>query len=279
MVMLLAYCHAGGAADLVPEHVSQIAAAAQALPNMPGHASFSVRSSAEGGRFTGELIGRLPVEWEGVDMALRAPSRWCELLLLTPGIGGCSALSGRMPTALEILVLERFDAPSDLGRRHVMTLNRPIERAGYTRLELASASGPRGTYSHRAVIELIELDGPRSAAAVTYTYAYDWEAEIAQRAYDLAQSPDKVGFSIVEDSSPAHRVGGLQGATERHIARLFLAIHAHVALSQSQSDPGRRFAESLAAWLSLIGQYPAQLAEPDPDTYRRIKLRQFGALE
>lgn len=266
------------ALDLDAQRQAQIAAAAQALASDPGRPAFEVTSSADEGRSYSRLVGAVPQLWERVDAALEAPSRWCEILLLTPGIAACSAGSDRTPAALEVMVLGRFDASSELGERHVIRVRTERRRPGYLRLHLDADTGPRGTRAHRVAVELADLSPMQSAVALSYAFEYDWETEIAQHAYDLAESPDKVGFSAEDDGGAApRRVGGLRGASERQIVRLFLAIRAHAV--QATHDPGRRFSQSLDQWLAATQAYPAQLAEPDPRTYRRIKLRQFGALE
>jgi hypothetical protein len=50
-------------------------------------------------------------------------------------------------------------------------------------------------------------------------------------------------------------------------------------LIQTALDPAHRFALSLDAWLSATAAFREPLAEHDPVTCRRIKLRQFGAAE
>jgi hypothetical protein len=184
-VRLLAYDRAR-ANDPMAYRVAQIEAAVRALPDPPGRAAFSVRSAARDGHSLSELVGAMPRRGPAVDAVLQPASRWCEVLLLTPWVGGCSPRSLASPAVLEVLVLSRFDASSALGERHVVRVEQVANRDGYARRRLRSQTGPLGTSAHRGEIELVDLSDGRRAIALTSAFDYDWETEMAQLAFDVA---------------------------------------------------------------------------------------------
>lgn len=236
-----------------------------------------LESSDKDRRVRGEVLARLDQPLPALRAALEDPQRWCEIMLLTPSITQCVAQPGS-PAQLQVRLGRRFDqAPKDGVKAQFAFHPRPSSNDHYSHVELTADKGPLGTTDYRIEVEAMALDDKRSVLRMAYSYAYGLKASLATKAYLATKGGDKVGFTHVDGANDKSAlIGGMRGSVERNAMRYYLAIEAHVAESRDRETPAQRLNASLDHWLEAIAKYPRQIAESDPDAYRRVKRERFG---
>lgn len=233
-----------------------------------------LESSDADNKVRGEVLAVMDQPLSRLRSALEAPERWCEILLVTPSVAGCSAEK----ESLSVRLARRYDqAPKDAFAAS-FAFTPTASTPDYVAVELAANTGPVGTTKYRIEVEAMALDAKRSVLRMAYSYRYGLKASLATKAYLATKGGDKVGFSPADSrGDPEVLVGGMRGSIERNAMRYFLAIETNVAQGDAK-ERASRFTASLDAWLSAIGRYPRQLKETDPDTYRRVKREQFATV-
>ena len=235
--------------------------------------SFSITSEARDGAARGEALAEIHVSLSVLRAVLTQPERWCEILLLTPHVAGCASMEGGSDARFEVKLLYRYDQPADEAKRAQFRFEQRLSQPEFLSVRLASPQGPLGTQDYRLELEAAALDEQRSVLKVEYSYRYGIRAAAALGFYLATTGRQKQGFTLGEEGEP---VRGLRGSVERNAMRYFLAIESHALCAEK--DAAMRFQVSLDQWLRALEPYPGQIAEADPDDYRRIKLEQFGSL-
>ena len=237
-----------------------------------------LQSSDKDSRVSGEVLARLDQPLPALRAALEDPHRWCEIMLLTPSISQCTAQDGKS-AQLQVRLARRYDqAPKDGVKAQFAFHPKSTGDAHYSAVELDADKGPMGTSAYRIEVEALALDEKRSVLRMAYSYRYGLKASLATKAYLATKGGDKVGFTRIDDPADKDaRIGGMRGSVERNAMRYYLAIEAHVAESKEGATPSQRATASLDRWLETIAKFPRQLAEPDPDAYRRVKRERLAA--
>ncbi len=252
-------------------------AQADAMAASPFGRPLLLDSSDKDERLHGDVLGVLPTEFKRVRVALEDPRRWCEILLLTPSVSGCSVTAGAGTDAvLTVQLSRRFDQPPEKAYSTHFTYRQLKANERYTAMRLVAADGPMGTSDYRFDVEALGLDDGRSVLHMTYTYRYGFRAMVAMKVYLASKGGGKVGFSSTADEQGLKTyIGGMRGSVERNVMRYYLAIEADTA-PPTVTAARARFEASLDRWLASITEYPTQLPEPAPAAYRAAKLTQFG---
>lgn len=231
-----------------------------------------LESSDADRRVRGDVLAELDQPIDAVSQALEDPRRWCEIMLLTPSISRCEAQD--QPPRLAVRLSRRYDQSPDEGVPAEFAFHPQPGDARYTAVGLGAERGPLGTSDYRIEVEALALDDRRTVLHMAYSYRYGLKARLATKAYLATKGRDKVGFTHVDGGSSDARVGGMRGSVERNAMRYYLAIEANVA--QAQAPDTKRMEASLDHWLKSIARFPRQLAESDPDDYRRVKRERFA---
>jgi hypothetical protein len=270
------HAHAGGdGADALRQRYD---AASAALANNDFGRPLVLESSDADHRVRGEVLARLDQPLPALRAALEDPQRWCEIMLLTPSITQCVAQAGT-PAQLRVRLGRRFDqAPEDGVKAQFSFHPKPSSNDRYSAVQLDADKGPMGTSDYRIEVEALALDDQRSVLRMAYSYRYGLKASLATKLYLATKGGDKVGFTHVDDPGVEDAlIGGMRGSVERNAMRYYLAIEAHVAESKESDTPSQRLKASLDRWLEAIAKYPRQIAESDPEAYRRVKRERFAA--
>lgn len=255
------------------ELVARRASATDVVVGSPFGRPISLSSHTEDGVARGEAVAELDLSMPALRAVLEQPQRWCELLLLTPQIGGCATSGDPLDGRLEMQILSRFDQGADNAPRVTFRFSRQESDDQFLALRLDAAHGPWGTMDHRLDVEVAPLDDRRSVLRVGYSYRYGFQAMATLGLYLVTSGRSKHGFSLDPQGRP---VRGFRGSVERNVMRYLLAIEAHV--TTAARDPEARFQAGLDRWLEGVDRYPPQIAELDRSRYRQIKLRQFGTV-
>jgi hypothetical protein len=267
----------GLAADAGAALRAEFIAAEAAMQDGPFGRPVRVSSVERGDAIEGEVLAEIARPLAALRGTLEDPAAWCEVLLLTPSISGCRALSAGAAPVLQVQLARRFDQASEDSFEARFTFTRIASTPDHVALGLSAHEGPLGTRDYHLGAEAATLDPRRSVIRMRYAYAYGLRAKLATRAYLATAGSEKIGFSSEPDGSAGARrpIKGMRGSVERNAMRYFLALDAYAA--QDAGTPTARFPQALDTWLAAIQRYPRQLAEPDPVAYRRIKLAQHQA--
>lgn len=192
--------------------------------------------------------------------ALKDPSQWCEVLILSLNVKYCRASGEGDATALRLVIGSKDDTMES-----AYPLDFTYRIAAYTaaalQVKLEAGEGPLGTSAYQIVLELAPAQGGRTRVRLSYSYSQGWVTRIAMQVYLATAGRDKVGFTVVgtlPDGAPRY-IAGLRGATERNTMRYYLAIEAFLATLAF--PPELRSEKRFLAWFAAIERYPRQLRE------------------
>ncbi|NLP65056.1 hypothetical protein [Paraburkholderia sacchari] len=229
---------------------------------------------------TGEIYAVMDYPFSTVSDAFndssRAPTNWCDMLMLHPNIKYCHVTGGSKGNTLTVNVSQR-EAAEDLASTYLLQFDyAPAATSpGYFRVKLHADSGPLNTRDYQIVLEAVSLSRDRTFLHLTYAYSYGAIGRLAMKGYLATFGSGKVGFTNIADSSGAQPeyVAGVRGLVERNTMRYYLAIDAW--LDDPPSRPDTRLEQRLSNWFGASEEYRRQLHEIDRQEYMQMKQEEY----
>src|SRR5207253_2259329 len=174
------------------------AALAQALANNPFQRPIHLQSSQGPGDLKGEVYAIVDHPFSRLDGALKAPERWCEVLILPFNVKQCRAMGGAPAARLELRVGRKYDQPVNDAYKVDFDYRLQSRAPDYLKVQLNADAGPLGTRDYRIAFEAVPLDDKRSFMHLSYSYGFGFAARMAMQAYLATVGSGKVGFSVVD---------------------------------------------------------------------------------
>lgn len=229
---------------------------------------------------TGEIYAVMDYPFSTVSDAFndssRAPTNWCDMLILHPNIKYCQASGGSSGNTLTVNVSQK-EVPENLGATYRLRFDYDpaTTSPGYFRVKLHADSGPLNTRDYQIVLEAVSLSRDRTFLHLTYAYSYGVIGRLAMKGYLATFGSGKVGFTNIADPSATQPeyVAGMRGLVERNTMRYYLAIDAW--LDEPPGQPDTRLEQRLSNWFSASEQYPRQLHEIDWQQYMQMKKEEY----
>ncbi|AFJ89885.1 Putative signal peptide protein [Burkholderia sp. KJ006] len=205
----------------------------------------------------------------------RAPSNWCDALILHPNIKYCRATSGDGKTLIVNVSKKEVAEELSTTYRVQFEYDATTTGPGYLQVRLHAAQGPLNTRDYRIALEAVALGGDRTFLHLTYAYSYGPIGRLAMKTYLAAFGRGKVGFTDIADPSAAQAeyIGGMRGLMERNTMRYYLAIDAYLGALSSQPD--KQLEQRLTDWFDASERYPRQLHEMDRQQYMQMKYEEY----
>jgi len=230
-----------------------------------------IDSSEAGDALKGDIYAVLDHPFSVVGNALKAPSDWCDILILPFNTKYCHAVDSNGGAALHVRIGRKYDQPVEKAYRLDFAL-RPVAAApDYFESRLNAPIGPVGTKDYRIAVAAIPLDGGRTFLHLSYSYGYGIAGRMAMQAYLATAGSDKVGFTVTgrDGNGQPIYIGGMRGAVERNAMRYYLAIDAHLGSLRSPAD--QQLEKRIQTWFDATERYSRQLREMDRTTYVAMK--------
>jgi hypothetical protein len=219
----------------------------------------------------GDVYAVIDHPFNEVNAALQLPSNWCDILILHINTKYCKATSHVDSAELKMRVGKKVTQPIEdayeleLGFR-VMQSDR-----NYLSVKLNANEGPMGTRNFRILLEAIPVQGNKTFIHLSYSYDFGLAGGLAMKAYLASVGRNKVGFTVISDSSDSHShyIKGMRGMVERNTMRYYLAIDSYL---NSLSVPVEaRINKRMQDWFAATEQYPRQLHELSSNAYLVMK--------
>jgi hypothetical protein len=228
-------------------------------------------SSESGDMLRGDVYAVLDHPFADLSTALKAPSDWCDILILPFNTKYCHAVDGDGAATLKVRIGRKYDQPVQDAYRVDFALRRVAATPDYFESRLNAETGPVGTRDYRISLAAVPLDKGRSFMHLSYSYGFGAMGRFAMQAYLATAGADKVGFTTIAKDAGGQPVyiGGVRGAIERNVMRYYLAIDAYLA--SLQSPPDQRVEKRIQTWFNNTERYPRQLREMDRSTYLNMK--------
>jgi hypothetical protein len=237
--------------------------------------SLYIDSSEAGDALKGDIYAVLDHPFSVVGNALKAPSDWCDILILPFNTKYCHAVDSNGGAALHVRIGRKYDQPVEKAYRLDFAL-RPVAAApDYFESRLNAPIGPVGTKDYRIAVAAIPLDGGRTFLHLSYSYGYGMAGRMAMQAYLATAGSDKVGFTVTgrDGNGQPIYIGGMRGAVERNAMRYYLAIDAHLGSLRSPAD--QQLEKRIQTWFDATERYSRQLREMDRTTYVAMKRGEY----
>ena len=252
------------------------AARTQSTPLVANHPMYLLSEESQQ-TLKGEVFAALDQPFSLVRQATTHPDDWCSILILHLNIKYChvtAPAAGETAGTMVVAMGRKYDQP--LNEVYWVRFNYRVldNTPDHLHVELAAPEGPLGTRDYRLSVEAVPLAEANSLVAITYTQAYGFAARWAFQAYLATLGHDKVGFSVVGQTSDGQPewVSGLRGVLERNAMRYHLAIEAW--LSNQNLPQTQRMEASLRDWFNATEQFPRQLREVSWGQYITMKRRE-----
>ena len=130
----------------------------------------------------------------------RAPSNWCDALILHPNIKYCRATSGDGKTLIVNVSKKEVAEELSTTYRVQFEYDATTTGPGYLQVRLHAAQGPLNTRDYRIALEAVALGGDRTFLHLTYAYSYGPIGRLAMKTYLAAFGRGKVGFTDIADA-------------------------------------------------------------------------------
>ncbi len=241
------------------------------LRDNPYQRPIHIDSAENGDNLKGDVYAVLDYPYQTLTAALKAPTDWCDILILPFNTKYCHPTSGPNGTNLVLRIGRKANQPVEDAYRLDFALRNVAATADYFEGRLSSSKGPVGTRDYRISLEAIPLDAKRTFMHLSYSYAYGGMGRLAMQGYLSTAGADKVGFSVIGqdgNGQPAY-IGGVRGAIERNVMRYYLAIDAHLASLSAPAE--QQLDKRITAWFNSTERYARQLHEMDRAQYVSMK--------
>jgi len=234
-----------------------------------------VESSEQGDRVHVDVYGILFQPFNGIAIALKEPSNWCDIVFLHPNVKACSYhdLAGTWLLNFH-LGRKTYQPPEDADP--VITRFRNIDHPGYLDVMLNSDIGPYGTRDHRMRFEALPLEGGKTFVRVSYSYRDSAALRLAAKIYFATLGRGKVGFTVTgtDSTGKPEYIGGPRGALERSAVRYYFAIQSFMNTQHYPEE--KRFNARISEWHDLTSRYRKQLFDLDKKEYVAVKTREHA---
>jgi len=223
----------------------------------------------------GDIYALVNYPFATANKALNDPAHWCDVLILHINTKYCSASTNTTGSTLAVSIGKKVYQPIDEAYRLEFSYSVATSTREYFDVRLNAKTGPLGTSDYRIKLEAVSVKGGKTFLHLTYSYAFDYVAQLAMQGYLATIGSDKVGFTSTgnqPDGQPNY-ISGVRGVVERNTMRYYLAIDAYLgALSTS---PPKQLDKRLQSWFTSIEQYPRQLHEVDRASYLDMKRKEY----
>lgn len=262
---------AAAAANLRARH----AALAEQLNQNQFKRPIYLESSESQNDSKGDVYAVVAHPFAEVAAALKAPSNWCEVMILHINTKYCRAETGAAGSLLAVSIGTKHDKPLAEASRVLFAYQLAAATPDYFEVRLSARDGPMGTRDYRIVLEAIAVDAGKTLIHLSYAYAYGLPGRLAMQAYLATAGRGKVGFTITgsrPDGQPEY-LGGARGVVERNTMRYYLAIDAY--LGSLDAPAGGQFEKRLQDWYAACERYSRQLHDVDAPTYLAMKRSEY----
>jgi hypothetical protein len=277
----IACAGAGAVSAAAPEANSAASLRARftALSAQPGPRQFqrplfldSVESSRD---LKGDIFALVDYPFAAVDAALNGPAHWCDVLILHINTKYCTASTNNAGTVLTVNIGKKVSQPLVETSRVEFAYRVAAATPDYFAVHLYAATGPLSTSDYHILLEAASLEGGKTIAHLTYSYAFGVAGRLAMQAYLATVGRGKVGFTIVgtlPNGAPDY-IGGVRSVVERNTMRYFLAIDAYLAALAV--PPPEQLEKRLQNWYNSTEAFARQLHDVDRIDYLDMKRREY----
>ena len=225
------------------------------------------------GSVNGNAYAVLDASFSAVSTAFKAPTHWCEVMILHINTKFCRATSENIPTMLKVNIGKK--TPQELEDAFALefAMRQVAASSRYLAVQLNAEKGPLGTNNYRIELQAVPLPSGKTFMHLRYAYGYGVAGRLAMQGYLATVGSSKVGFTYVNGDQKQGYVGGMRGTVERNTVRYYLAIEAYLA---SLNRPAaQQLNARLEHWFDATEQFPQQLHELDRNSYLTMKRDEY----
>lgn len=223
----------------------------------------------------GDIYALVDYPFASVNAAFNDPAHWCDVLILHLNAKYCRASTNQSGSMLAVSIGKKYEQSIDDAYGVEFGYRVASTTPDYFDIGLNAKTGPLGTSDYRIRLQAVALQGGKTFLHLTYSYAYDFVAQLAMQGYLATIGNGKVGFTNTaqQSSQQPDYIGGVRGVVERNTMRYFLAIEAY--LGALSAPPAEQFEQRLRDWFDATERYPRQLHEVDRANYLEMKRSEY----
>jgi hypothetical protein len=246
------------------------------LEDNPFQKPLYLESTENSGEVKGNLYALVQEPFPTVQMALKEPAHWCDILILHLNTKYCRVSAEGAWTVLKVNIGRKAEQPMVQSYRVDFSYRVIAATPDHLAVVLGAAKGPFGTRNYSILLEAVPLKDGQTFVHLAYSYTYGTAAKLALHAYLGTAGKNKVGFTVTDKrpDGQVEYIDGLRGLVERNTMRYYLAIEAY--LGALSAPPSAQLEKRLRDWYAAVERYPRQLHEIEQNDYLEMKHNEYS---